>query len=230
MNRLFALGLVLCFLSPQSATAEMLDSVKKGSRAAGSFFADQPSRQDRENSSIAANLSYSKISYPFSGYGANVHYISSGNWLFGLEYTSASRKFQFWKFDLARFEEKNLLLQAKRFFGNSFNIKMGMGYRRTAFVFAPEIFSVSLAAEDKVSSAETYIARLALANQWHFAHRYTFAIDWISLDIPFYQKIIDSAARYASNQNDQDNIRKAESFLQFYPSVAAFRLEAGVIF
>lgn len=195
------------------------------------YFAHKPSKAAREKSDLALNGSYSFLSYPFpSTTGVSAHYIASADWSFGTEFTSANWSLEILKLQLLDFDEKSLSLEAKRFFGNSFNIRMALAYRQTDFSFAPSLFSISLKESETISAAEALVIRFGVGNQWHFKQRYTLAVDWLSVEAPFYRRIIRSAARFASSSEDRNYIEKAEKTLQLYPVISMLKIQAGFIF
>ncbi|MEK6749066.1 MAG: hypothetical protein AABY83_07640 [Pseudomonadota bacterium] len=79
------------------------------------------SKTVRDSSNFEVNLVYSPVSMPFpSAKGINAFYITSSEWMFGVDYISAGIPIKLYKIDIGEVTEHHVSLLARRFFGNSF--------------------------------------------------------------------------------------------------------------
>lgn len=192
----------------------------------------ETSRQAREEHRLGANFNLAPMSIPFPwGWGFNANFYPSADWSIGFDYLTSTWALKLFSIELGEIQEKTYTLQARRYFGNSFNLKMGIGQRETAarlpldlFEFATKDYSLL------VSEMQTKFVTVGLGNQWQFGRRYTFVMDWFSLNVPYSGEIVQSVSDYVDDENDKKSIREKEDFLKFYPSGAIFKMEFGVMF
>ncbi len=186
----------------------------------------------RQQSSIATNLTWSPLNFPFPGAkGINAYYVSSADWMFGVDYLSSNIAISILSLEIGEISEKNYTFQAKRFFGDSFNLTLGIGSRSSEIKLAANLFDlVANEYSQTVSKFRTNYIRLGLGNQWRFKKNYTFSVDWFTIDIPFSGEVEVSAAQYADSPESKRDIEYSESILKYYPSGATARLRVGIIF
>jgi len=195
-------------------------------------WASEPSsREMRENATVGVNFSYAFIHVPFvKAWGANANLYTSGNWLFALDYTNANKAIKIFSFQLGEIKEKHIAVQARRFFGNSFNLKFGLGQRTTEALLPTDLFDLVVSNYTETASKFTSnFVRFGLGNQWQFGTRYTFVVDWFTINIPYSGEIITSASQYASGDNKQ-KVEDYENILKYYPSGSVIQMDIGVIF
>lgn len=190
------------------------------------------SRGLREHHKFAANVTWSPINLPFpSAKGVNGYYIANADWMFGFDYMTSNLALSVLSFEIGEVSESNYTFQAKRFFGNSFNLILGVGSRNTETKLAKNLFDlVTNNYSQTVSKFETKYVRLGVGNQWQFNKNYTFAVDWFSIDIPFSGDVTVSASKFSSSAAKKKEIEYAESILKYYPGGATIRLHFGFIF
>jgi len=215
---------------------ELWEDIKKGTSDISSTvkknLAKNEDRKLREEKNISINLNLSPINVPFPmAWGINGYYIVNRNWMVGLDYLNSSRSIGFFSIEFGEIKENIYTVQARRFFGNSFNVKFGVGQRSTEVKFVKNLFDlVTHNYSETASKFETKFIRLGIGNKWHFRNRYTLAIDWFSVDIPFSGEVVTSASQFAKAQEDKDDIKNAESLLKYYPSGGIIKFDIGVVF
>jgi hypothetical protein len=194
--------------------------------------ADATSREIRENSDFSFNVAWAPVHVPFPmALGFNANYVASGNWMFGIDYLSSNQAIKVFSYELGELKEQSLTLQARRFYGNSFNWKMGIGHRRTEARLAQNFFDLvnnnySLTASELRSN----FFRLGFGNQWQISKKYTLVVDWFTVNIPFNAFVQTSASQYANSPSSKQDIENAENILKYYPSGSIVQFEAGLIF
>lgn len=226
---------------------ELWDKVKKGtsdivekssdvisdtSKKVQENLGNNADRNTRAKSRYAANFNWSPVNVPFPmAWGLNGYYIANGDWMIGIDYLNSNKAIKFFSFEIGEIKEQAFAIQAKRFFGNSFNLKMGIGQRSTEAKLARNLFDLATKNySETVSEFETKFIRLGIGNQWHFKERYTLAIDWISIDIPFDGEIIASASKYGKTPEDKKDIQDSEDILKYYPGGGIVKFDVGFIF
>ena len=197
-----------------------------------SEITDPTSREIREKSDFLLNVAWAPVHFPFPmAWGINANYVANANWMFGIDYMNSNQALKFLSVDLGEVKEQSLTLQARRFYGNSFNLKMGLGQRNTAVrlgqsLFDLGTFSYSLA----VSELNSNFFRFGLGNQWQVNRKYTLVVDWFTLNIPFNGEVKRSASQYANSASSRQDIENAENILKYYPSGSILQFEVGLIF
>lgn len=194
--------------------------------------ADPTSREVRAKSDFSINVSWAPVHVPFpSARGINVNYVASGNWIFGIDYMSSNQAIKVFSFDLGELNEQSLTLQARRFYGNSFNWKMGIGQRKTEVKLGQSLFDlVNNSYSLTVSELRSNFFRFGIGNQWQFNKKYTLVVDWFTINIPFSGEVKTSASQYANSPSSKQDIENAENILKYYPSGSIVQFEVGLIF
>ena len=192
----------------------------------------ETSRQIRDDHIFGANAYFAPLSSPFPlGWGLNLALHPSANWSFELDYQNATKTLKLFSIELAETQEKTYTLQARRFFGNSFNLKMGFGERQTRARLPLDILDVVTKDYSLlVSEMQAKFIMIGFGNQWQFSKRYTFVVDWLTANIPYDAEIVQSVADFVEDEGDKNKVRNAEDYLKYYPSGAIFRVEVGVMF
>jgi hypothetical protein len=239
--------LVLLVFSGLAQSSELWDSIKKETSAVAeksskvlSKTKDKVSqsidrkedKQHRTDANFSLNVNLAPVNIPFPmAWGVSGYYFANENWMLGLDYLNGSKAIKVFSFELGEVKERSYTLQAKRFFGNSFNIKMGVGRRSTEVLFARNLFD--LATKNYTETAAEFDAnyfRLGMGNQWSIKSKYTLAVDWISIDVPFSSHVRTSASQYANSEESAKDIEDAEHILKYYPGGAIFKFDIGVTF
>ncbi|MDH5545791.1 MAG: hypothetical protein OEZ43_09365 [Gammaproteobacteria bacterium] len=193
---------------------------------------EETSQDIRGKGKIAAHVYWSPAHIPFpNALGANVYFIANEKWQLGYDYLSSGRAIGLFSFKVGEISENSHTLLARRFFGNSFNLLFGAG-QRTLTAKLPNNLLDLATTEYSLTAAElqTRYARIGVGNQWHFKKHYTFAVDWLILDIPFSGEVITSSSQFASSPSNTDTIRTTENILKYFPSFALVQMNFGVVF
>lgn len=179
---------------------------------------------------IGANLSPFNFPFPM-GWGVHANYATSPQWEFGVDYLNSSKALKVFSLEIGAIDEQSYALQAKRYIGKSFNLRMGVGQRHTEVRFAKNLYDLATKTYSETASRmESNFIRLGLGNRWRFKQHYRLNVDWLTLDIPFSGKVTKSASRFADTPEDQEDIEDAESILKYYPNAAILKFEVGFEF
>ncbi len=190
----------------------------------------QSSREFRANHLVGLDLVLSPASLPFPGSrGAAVNFNLSPNWQVGVDYMSTGFEVNFSKLNLAGFNEKNVGIKARRFFGNSFNFTFGYVRRTNEVYLDPNVYGFSVSDVQFRTEAHANMLHLALANHWQI-NNWSLALNWLTMNLPLGGKVTQSAADQTDDADYKEDIRKAENVLTWYPNVAALTLSAGYMF
>jgi len=190
----------------------------------------QSSREFRSHHTLGVDLVLSPVSLPFPGSkGAAVNLNLSPNWQVGVDYMSTGIEVNFSKLNLAGFNEKNIGLKARRFYGNSFNLSFGYVRRTNEVYLDPTVYGISVSDVNFRTEAHSNLLHLGMSNHWQFDN-WSVAVNWISLNLPLGGKVTQSAADQADDDGDKDDIRRAENVLTWYPNLATFTMSAGYMF
>jgi len=181
---------------------------------------------------VTAMLSPFSLPFPMA-YGVSAYYVANPNWLLELEYLRSKFSIGIFGFEVGESVEQKLALQARYFPSDrgSFNFIMGLGKRNLDIRLARDLFDLATSNYSLTASElSASILRLGLANQWQWKEKYTFTVDWFTIDIPFNAQVKQSAAQFAENEEDREDIEDAESFLKWYPSGAIVKMNLGISF
>ncbi|MEH6345287.1 MAG: hypothetical protein V7785_09390 [Bermanella sp.] len=190
----------------------------------------QSSREFRSNHSVGLDLVASPASLPFPGSkGVAINFNLSPNWQIGVDYMSTGLEVNFSKLNLAGFNEKNIGIKARRFYGNSFNLSFGYVRRTNEVYLDPSVYGFSVSDINFRTEAYTDMLHLGMAHHWQFDNL-SLAVNWLTLNLPLNGEVTQSAASQTDDEEDKDDIRRAENVLTWYPNVAIFTLSAGYMF
>ena len=163
--------------------------------------------------------------------GVSAYYHPSRKWSLGVDYYSGSIALSVFSWEFGSIDERHISFQARRWFGRSFNLLMGMGSRSLEVRLPGSWFDlVTHTYSQTLSRIESTYVRLGLANQWRLGKRMALNVDWLTLNIPLGGGVPNSASEFAATPTDADRIRSAESWLRFYPSGTVLRLAVGLVF
>lgn len=211
-----------------SEAREPTNAPARKARAKG----EPSSRALRDDARLNVGVGVAPVSLPFptqKGVQANVY--ASANWLIGVDYHYSTIAIKAFAFELGEIEEKYVTLQARRFVGNSFNFLMGVGQRKMETRLAANLFDlVTHNYSETASELQTRYLRLGLGNQWQWRNGAVFAVDWLTLNIPFQGEVLTSASRYANSQTSKNRIERAENVLSWYPSGTAAAISVAYTF
>ena len=194
------------------------------------FVHADSSREFRANHSLGVDVALSTLSLPVPGArGAALNYNLSPDWQVSLDYMTTTFELSFSKLNLAGFNEKRYGLKFKRFFGNSFNLGFGYVRRSNEVYLDPNFYGYSVSDINARTEAHANMLHFSLANHWQFDN-WTFAVDWLVLDLATSGRVDKSSEDQADNESDKSDIRTAENVLTWYPNMAGFNLRLGYMF
>jgi hypothetical protein len=198
----------------------------------GGLGANPTSREVREHANFSVNAVWAPLNFPFPlATGLNANYVASANWMLGVDYTRSNQAIKVFSYELGELNEQNLTLQARRFYGNSFNLKMGIGHRRTQAHLSQNFFDLTQTGYAATASElRSNFFRFGFGNQWQFSKKYTLVVDWFTVNIPFNAYVQTSASQFANSSSSKQDIENAENILKYYPSGSVTQFEVGLIF
>lgn len=145
------------------------------------------------------------------------------------DYISTGVEVNFSRLNLAGFNEKQLGIKARRYFGNSFNLGFGYVRRSNEIYLDPNVYGISATNVNARTEAYANLAHFSIANRWQFDH-WSAGIEWFSLNIPLNGEVSNSVSDLADNQGDKEDIRTAENILTWYPNLAVTTISLGYMF
>jgi hypothetical protein len=176
---------------------------------------------------------YAPLALPFpSSYGLDVYYISAPAWTWEFEYRKSSYDIGVSDINIGSIDEQYFTLQARQFPNrSSFNVIYGLGYRKIEILLARD--ALELYTEDyslAYSTAHSYFGKIGVGSHFRLNKRWTFDVDWFTLNVVLDGEVDRSAERYASTEQGRKNVRRAERFMKYYPSMTAFQMRLGILF
>ncbi len=196
----------------------------------GAMCQAQSSREFRADHTVGVDLVLSPVSLPFPGSkGAAINFNLSPNWQLGVDYLSTGIEVNFSKLNLAGFNEKNIGIKARRFYGNSFNLSFGYVRRSNDVYLDPSVYGFSVSDIEFRTQAHANLLHLGMSNHWQIDN-WSLAVNWITLNLPLGGKVTQSAAGQTDDEGQKDDIRRAENVLTWYPNLATFTMSAGYMF
>ncbi len=188
------------------------------------------SSEFRHQHTASIDLQYSLLSLPFPGSkGLALNYNLGADWQLVLDYMSTGIEVNFSKLNLAGFNEKQLGLKARRYFGNSFNLGFGYVRRSNEIYLDPNVYGISTTNINARTEAHANLAHFSLANRWQFDH-WSAGIEWFAINIPLGGEVTKSVSDLAEDSDDKKDIRSAEDVLTWYPNLATMTFSLGYMF
>lgn len=190
------------------------------------------SAKTRANHAFGLNLSLAPVNVPFPmGYGFSGYGFINKSVMLGMDYLQASIALDVLGLEFGEIKERYLTLEARLFASQSFNFLIGAGSRTMEARLAKDLFDLATSHYSQVASTiHTNYLRFGIGNFWHFKKRFSFAIDYFTLNIPLSADIKRSAQVYAKNERDRGRIQDAENIVKWYPSATLFQLHFGMLF
>jgi|MDSY01.1.fsa_nt_gb hypothetical protein len=197
---------------------------------ASSYSDEMTSSEFRQQHTASIDLQYSLLSLPFPGSkGLAFNYNLGKDWQLVIDYMSTGVEVNFSKLNLAGFNETQLGIKARRYYGNSFNLGFGYVRRSNEIYLDPNIYGISTTDVNARTEAHANLAHFSIANRWQFDH-WSAGIEWLSLNIPLGGEVSKSVADLASDSSDKKDIRSAEDVLTWYPNIATMTFSLGYMF
>jgi len=188
------------------------------------------SSEFRQSHTTSIDLQYSLLSLPFPGSkGVALNINLDKKWQLVFDYMSTGVEVNFSKLNLAGFNEKQLGIKARRYFGNSFNLGFGYVRRSNEIYLDPNVYGISATNVNARTEAYAHLAHFSIANRWQFDH-WSAGVEWFSLNIPLNGEVSNSVSDLADNQGDKEDIRTAENILTWYPNLAVTTISLGYMF
>lgn len=210
------------------------EAAAEASQKVSDYLGDTQKRRSKANYFALLNYSPLDLLIP-SKKGLTLGLISSVEKTWEFEYLSGSVSVPFIIEDLGKMSDTRFSIISRSYSdNNSFNFSYGITY-----------FDFSLHLGDRLLnglSGGTYPSidlveisslglNFAFGNRWSFEKNMTFGVDWISLAQPLYTLKKSSAfLDYATNQGDRDSVDKAMSLISYFPRVALFKVQFGILF
>lgn len=151
------------------------------------------------------------------------------------EYLSGDAGFPWVLKDLGKMQDRRFSIIRRSYSErNSFNISYGITYTDFSIHLGNGIMSrVSGGRSPSMDlvEIETIGANVAIGNRWTFNKDITLGVDWISWAQPLHvlRKQHDFLSQ-ADNQKDRDDVGKAASLIAYFPRVAVFKIQLGILF
>ncbi|MEK6750111.1 MAG: hypothetical protein AABY83_13065 [Pseudomonadota bacterium] len=181
---------------------------------------------------FSTNLTLAPAQVPFPvAAGANFYYIYDARWMIGIDANHSGTAIKILASNVDAVQDTHVTLQAMRFFGNSFHVKMGLGQRYTGMRLTKDLFDpVKYKLYQPTSTFETLFFRTGIGNLWHFNNRYSLGLNWLTFNIPLKNTITESSARYANTPDNATRITDTEDIIGSFPSGSFLQLELGMVF
>jgi len=183
--------------APQKANAKR-KKIKKSKTKSPAVA--PPTTSDSQGIRSTQSQNYSLLFTPVSdfylSYGAQAHYIKSPKLQIGFLALSGTYTDSFDATSLvgeANAQGSVLSINARYFFGNSFNVTSGLGYRSANIdmKFTGKSLLAEIDANVKISGL---VLPFFLGNHWTWSNGFTMGVDWIGAWIPLSPKTVTSVS------------------------------------
>jgi hypothetical protein len=163
---------------------------KKGTADSAAQLNRDRSENIRENQTANIDVLYTPLSDFVLSYGAGGSYNISSNLSLGVQYLTGQKTIHESSTDETSTINKDAklvgsaaYLSGRYFFGNSFNLLMGLGLRAATIDYSAEEPSTQLAIKGKVD-IKSVVLPIFIGNRWTFKSGFTVGCDWIGAFIP----------------------------------------------
>lgn len=175
---------------------------------------------------------YSFLSVVLPKWGLQIGYVFNEQWSLEPEYQSGSFGWGLAKFDVGKISEKNYLVPARMYIGNSFNFKFGPGYHTLNIDIGDKLLS-KLTRQDlhlEIVDISAYVLNLGLGNRFQFDNGITVGADWFDISVPLVTQLNEKASPYFSDANERDKFLKTINLLRNFPSMTIAKIQVGYTF
>lgn len=167
-------------------------------------------------------------------WGAHVGYNAGPNNSYELEYIRGSLSVPFLIDNLGSVVDDRFSFTARKYYGGAFNFFYGLDYLRFRINLGDEILSrIAVIASPDVDVLEiaSFGAHVGIGNRWALGENVTFGVDWFAWTQPFYTSYSKSPyLRYATNEEDEDNVRGVLKVIEYFPRFTILRFSLGATF
>ncbi len=192
-------------------------------------------KAQREKEDYFVLGSYSPLDLIIPGkYGFTFGAISNADTSWEIEYLQGSLSVPFVVDDLGKMQDQRLSLIRRSYFGaNSFNFSYGVSY----FDFSVHLGNKYMSQiNSSPPSADLIDVRgvgfnAAVVNRWTFKHNITLGVDWLSWAQPV--MLTKKEATYLneiSNQDSKDDVESFMNVVSYFPRIAVFKIQLGILF
>lgn len=212
-------------LKDKTEEAKNYISKKKGDRTSND------NRNDKKWSLLVTPISFGWF---LPKKGLQMVYQHSSDFSFEPEYLNGSFEIKLFKVNFASFSEQIFTLPFRSYFGNSFNLKYGLGKRQVNFSIGDELLDDVTGGNnifyDELIEIESYIIDFGLGNRWQFDNGFTMGADWANIFIPITANVKDNISHLVKNEDDKELVKKAIQGITNFPSITFFKLQFGYSF
>lgn len=212
------------------------ETVKKKS----SEFADnigkelEKNKKRRSKKNWGTHFNYTYLDTWIPGkIGLNLYYIESQKVTWDLEYLKGSLSVPSFIFDLGEFSDTRVSF-LKRSYGRktSFHYFYGAYYNHINIQLGDDMLS-SVSGGNKssvdVMSIKLLGATWGFGNRWHTSGKFTWGVDWFTVNLPLV--VLESETPYLEKSNekdDRDDARGAIGVMESYPTFSILKLQLGI--
>jgi hypothetical protein len=193
------------------------------------------SLENRDHSNFTIVGSYGLYSFMVGGKkGVQLAYIPNKKWTLQLDYFSGDFGLKKFNMNLFSVKERTILMQARRYFGGTFNVVFGVGEREYTVELGDRIMRYVPAEsryDGNLLSVKNYVVDFGVGNRWQWKNGITVGADWIAIEYPISQSRIHSGPlERIEHDKTRRDVKRAIGYMQYMPTVTVAKLNFGYTF
>jgi hypothetical protein len=216
---------------PQIETKSEVLQDKKPEKKPAPKIVEKTSEDNREIKHGTIALGYQPLTLWIPGKLAlSYTHLFNKKWATEFEYATASKSASIGGEDIGKLSEKRMVLQARYFTGNSFNLMFGVFSNDLKAELSGSIIS-SITTADDLLRVETQGITFGIGNRWQFDNGLSFGVDWFRINYAsFKNKVTDKVSEHLTDQDDKDDLEDTIDKLKNIPTLVLFGLSLGYSF
>lgn len=191
--------------------------------------------ENRDHSNFTIMGSYGVYNWMVGGKkGVQLGYIPSAKWTLQVDYFKGEYGLKQYRLNLFGISERLILLQARRYFGGTFNVVFGFGEREYAIELGDRIMRYVPASsqyDEKLLSVKNYVVDFGVGNRWQWKNGITLGADWVAIEYPIGQSRISSGVIDAiEHEKTRRDVKRVIGVMRYMPTITVAKLNFGYTF
>jgi hypothetical protein len=163
----------------------------------------------------------------------SLSYNTHPNETWEFDWVRAELGFGYWGFDLINFSENYYNFNYRSFANtNSFNWKIGLGYREIDLSLGSESLKYVTSQDiyQNVFNEQAITLNSAVGNRWQWDWGGTLSVDWFEMYVPIFRTSNRNAGQEYADEKTERDVNKAMKFISNIPTATVLKVQMGYSF
>lgn len=218
---------------PANPTQESVQEKKEVKKEVKTVVQETHTSQENRSKSLGSLMvGYELIAtwVPFKKTVSYTH-IFNEKWNLEFEYSWSRINFPFYVIDIGEISEKRYSLLARRFVGNSFHFIFGAQQSDLRVKVGDDILRRIGSSSINAFEVRSLGAAVGIGNRWQWQNGFTLGVDWFRMNVPLFDKRVDSdILNKIQNNNDLNDVKNVITKFKNIPTFVLLGISLGYTF